>query len=982
MLDIDSIQHRFDTFHSLMANRIREILLVSSVYDAYILEEDGTLEERIWQQYADRGLSTMPRIRRVSGLKHALDIICSESIELVLAIVHDETESVSDLVRKVKEIKPNLPVAILATDPSSLNRLSDPLQQIGVDRIFLWQNDPTLLVAIIKYFEDMANVDHDTRVGAVRVVLLVEDSIAHYSIMLPAIYTAIMERTRRLIDEGLNHLHRQLRMRSRAKIVLADNYEEAVDLFQRYRPYILGVVTDVRFAKDGRTNDNAGFELVRILRRKEHELPVCIQSAEPQKNQRQALEIGTYFIDKNSNRLTDDLQRFLQEYMGFGDFIFRYPSGLEIARAEGLRELIDRLREVPIESILYHARQQHFSHWMMARTEIKIAEQFYPKRVEDFQTPEDIRKFLISVIESVLYEKQSDVITRFIPDRNPYEVQFMRQGSGSIGGKARGIGFLRYLLSRLGIRQLFPNVTIQIPPTLVICSDEFSHFLADNNLREGALRGALPFVELQQKFQDGIVRQELVGDLKSYLEMVLDPLAVRSSSILEDSHHLPLAGQYSTYMLPNNESTMDERLESLLAAIKMVWASTFGDNPRAYFRQAGHRLEDERMAVVLQTLGGRRRGVFFYPTISGVAQSHNFYPVSYMKPEDGVAQIALGLGKTVVEGGPIVRFCPRYPMLLPQFTEIRDWLYFTQKNFYALDMSRNRSPHTSATIDRLTLLPLEVAEKQHVLQQVASVYQSDSRLLVDSFIYSGPRIVTFQKVLRHPRLRLGELLANILTTCEKAMRTPVEIEFACDLSYDNGTVFYPLQLRPMAATKRWEKVTVTRAHRQQAICYSHMAHGNGFYRNLHDIVCINPLNFDVSKTREIAREIGKLNKILTDQGRHYVLIGFGRWGSVDPYMGIGVGWAQISGVKVLVEVGLKEFNVDPAQGTHFFQNITSMNIGCLSIPYNSNAFIHWDRVDSGEIIRETNFLKLYRWRRPLEIRIDGRSAKAVILAYS
>jgi hypothetical protein len=850
-----------------------------------------------------------------------------------------------------------------------------------VDRIFLWQNDPTLLVAIIKYFEDMANVDHDTRVGAVRVVLLVEDSIAHYSIMLPAIYTAIMERTRRLIDEGLNHLHRQLRMRSRAKIVLADNYEEAVDLFQRYRPYILGVVTDVRFAKDGRTNDNAGFELVRILRRKEHELPVCIQSAEPQKNQRQALEIGTYFIDKNSSRLTDDLQRFLQEYMGFGDFIFRYPSGLEIARAEGLRELIDRLHEVPIESILYHARQQHFSHWMMARTEIKIAEQFYPKRVEYFQTPEDIRKFLISVIESVLYEKQSDVITRFIPDRNPYEVQFMRQGSGSIGGKARGIGFLRYLLSRLGIRQLFPNVTIQIPPTLVICSDEFSHFLADNNLREGALRGALPFVELQQKFQDGIVRQELVGDLKSYLEMVLEPLAVRSSSLLEDSHHLPLAGQYSTYMLPNNESTMDERLKSLLAAIKMVWASTFGDNPRAYFRQAGHRLEDERMAVVLQTLVGRRREDFFYPTFSGVAQSHNFYPVSYMKPEDGVAQIALGLGKTVVEGGPIVRFCPRYPMLLPQFAEIRDWLYFTQKNFYALDMNQNMSARSSATTDRLTLLPLEVAEKQLVLQQVASVYQSDSRLLVDSFIYSGPRIVTFQKVLRHPRLRLGELISNILTTCEKAMRTPVEIEFACDLSYENGTVFYPLQLRPMAATKHWEKVTVTRAHRQQAICYSHMAHGNGFYRNLHDIVCINPLNFDVSKTREIAREIGELNKILTDQGRHYVLIGFGRWGSVDPYMGIGVGWAQISGVKVLVEVGLKEFNVDPAQGTHFFQNITSMNIGCLSIPYNSNAFIHWDRLDSGEIVRETDFLKLYRWRKSLEIRIDGRSAEAVILAY-
>ncbi len=980
MLDIDSIQHRFDTFHSLMANRIRQILLVSSVYDAYILEEDGTLEERIWQQYADRGLSTVPRIRKVSDPKHALDVIRSESIELVLVIVHDEADSVSDLARKIKETEPAPPVAILATNPSLLSRLSELSHQNGVDRIFLWQNDPTLLVAIIKYFEDLANVDHDTRVGAVRVVLLVEDSIAHYSRMLPAIYTAIMERTRRLIDEGLNHHHRQLRMRSRAKIVLAGNYEGAVNLFQRYRSYILGVVSDVRFMKDGRTNDNAGFELVQILRRREHELPICIQSADPQKNRNRALELGTHFIDKNSSRLTEDLQRFLQEYMGFGDFIFRSPAGPEIARAGSLRELIDRLGEVPIESILYHARQQHFSHWMMARTEIKIAEQLYPKREKEFQTPEDIRKFIVRVIESALYEKQSDVITHFIPGRNPYEIQFMKQGSGSLGGKARGIGFLRYLLSRLDIRQLFPDITIQIPPTLVICSDEFSHFLVDNNLWEDALQGALPFGELQQKFLAGRIPRGLVADLKSYLEVVHEPLAVRSSSILEDSRHLPLAGLYATYMLPNNETTLDGRLGSLLAAIKLVWASTFGDNPRAYFRQAGHRLEEERMAVVLQTLGGRRRGDLFYPTFSGVAQSHNYYPVSYMKPEDGVAQIALGLGKTVVEGGPIVRFCPRYPMLLPQFADIRDWLYFTQKNFYALDMSHCNAAHTPAAIDRLALLPLEVAEKQLVLQQVASVYQSDSRCLVDSFIYSGPRIVTFQKVLRHPRLRLGELLANILTTCEKAMRMPVEIEFACDLSYENGSVFYPLQLRPMAATKHWEKVTVTRQHRRQAICYSHMAHGNGFYRNLHDIVCVDPLNFDVSKTGEIAREIGELNKVLTERGRPYVLIGFGRWGSMDPLMGIGVGWAQISSVKVLVEVGLKEFNVDAAQGTHFFQNITSMNIGCLSIPYNSDAFMHWDRMDSGEIVRQTDFLKLYRWQRPLEIRIDGRTAKAVILA--
>jgi len=576
MLDIDDIQHRFDTFRSLMANRIREVLLVSSVYDAYILEEDGTLEERLWQQYADRGLSTVPRIRKVSSVERALEVIQGGKIDLVVAIVHEERELAVELALKVKAVRPDLPVTILATDPSSLPRLSDTAMHHGVDRIFLWQNDPTLLVAIIKYFEDRANVDHDTRVGGVRVVLLVEDSIAHYSTILPAIYTAIMRLTRRLIDEGLNLLHKQLRMRSRAKIVLADSLEEAVDLYRRYRPYILGVVTDVRFSKAGRLEDGAGFELVRMLRREDRELPICIQSAEPEENRPRALELGAYFIDKHSTRLIDDLQRFLRDYMGFGDFIFRSPVGLEIARAGTPREFLDRLREVPIESILYHGRQQHFSHWMMARTEIRIAEQLYPKQADDFSDPEELRSFLVQVIETVLHEKQSDVITRFLPGRNPHEVQFMRQGEGSLGGKARGIGFLRYLLSRLEIRRLFPDITIQIPPTLVVCSNEFGRFLHDNGLWDEAIGGTIPFNELQQRFLKGRVRPELAIDLRSYLLAVREPLAVRSSSILEDSLHLPLAGLYSTYMLPNNDPSVEERLASLLAAVKLVWAPPMG----------------------------------------------------------------------------------------------------------------------------------------------------------------------------------------------------------------------------------------------------------------------------------------------------------------------------------------------------------------------------------------------------------------------
>jgi hypothetical protein len=979
MLDLDSIQHRFDTFRSLMAYRVREILLVSSIYDAYIMEEDGTLEERIWQQYADRGLSTVPRIRKVSSVERALEAIRGEGVDLVLAIVHEDTGLAFDLAREVKALRQDLPVVVLATDPATLPQLEDQPTPSVVDRIFLWQNDPTLLVAIIKYLEDRANADHDTRAGGVRLVLLVEDSIPHYSTFLPAIYTAIMELTRRLIDEGLNHLHRQLRMRSRAKILLAGSFEEALHIYRRYQPYILGVISDVRFMKAGRLDDDAGFELLRLLRRDMPEIPVCIQSAEPEKNRARAEALQAHFIDKNSSRLMDDLQHFLQETMGFGDFVFRLPDGCEVSRAGNPRELLDRLREAPAESLLHHARQQHFSHWMMARTEVRIAEQLYPKRAEDFEDAEGLRRFLIRVIENVLEEKQSDVITRFMPGRHPLELQFMRWGDGSLGGKARGIGFLRYLLSRLEVRRLFPDIDIRIPPSLVVCSNEFARFLEDNRLWEPALKGGLPFPELQRRFLKGRLREEIIHDLRSYLQTVREPLAVRSSSILEDSLNLPLAGLYSTYMLPNSDRSLDERLWSLLAAIKLVWASTFGDNPRAYFRQTSYRLEDERMAVVVQTLGGCRRGDVFYPTFSGVAQSHNFYPVSYMKPEDGVAQIALGLGKTVVEGGPIVRFCPRYPLLLPQFADMRDWLYFTQKSFYALDMAPIREPRDPVTMDRLKSLPLSVAETHQVLPQVASVYQSDSGLLVDSFFYDGPRIVTFQKVLRNPRLKLGELLCTLLTTCERAMRVPVEIEFAFDLPEEQRPVFYPLQLRPMAAQRRWERVTITPERKADAFCYSSMAHGNGSYPGIRDLVCVRPDTFDIAKTREIAREIGGLNKRLVEEGRPYALVGFGRWGSTDPWMGIGVGWAQISGVKVLVEVGLKGFNADPAQGTHFFQNVTSLNIGCLSVPYGSQAFIRWEHLAAAKVVQETPYLRQLRWEQPLEILVDGRVGEAVIL---
>ncbi len=979
MSTLDDLKHRFDTFRALMPHKIREILLVSSAYDAYVLEEDGSLEERIWDQYMERGLSSVPRIRKVSTIDGALDIVHRERVDLVLTILHDESDMASQLAERIREARADLPVVFLVTDPDMLAQLP-PQNDSEAPGVFLWQNDPALLLAIVKSYEDRLNVAHDTELGKVRVILLVEDSVSHYSSFLPLMYTSIMRLTNRLMDDSLNHLHRQLRMRSRAKILLADSFEKAMEFFHAYRPYLLGVVTDVRFRRNGDFDDNAGFELTRRLREKIPELPVCIQSAEPEKNRSSAHDIDTHFLDKNSIHLLEDLERWLMDCMGFGDFVFRDSQGHEILRVSTPGELIDALKTVPMDSVIRHARHQDFSHWMMARTEIAIAERLSPARVEDFRSDEDIRRHIMHVIETVQYEKQSDVITHYSPGKNPFELQFMRLGSGSLGGKARGIGFLRYLLSRLEIRRDFPDIGIEIPPTLVICADKFTDFVDRHDLWDFALDKNTRQEDIRRRFLELPVQNELIEDLRHYLRFVQAPLAVRSSSMMEDSRNFPLAGLYSTYMLRNNEEDLERRLEALLRAIKLVWASTFGSDPKAYFRQTAYRLKDERMAVVVQTLAGSNHGGDFYPTFSGVAQSHNFYPVSYMKPEDGVAQIALGLGKTVVEGGAIVRFCPKYPQVLPQFAKIRDYLYFTQKDFYALDMHpiQEAVENTPSQDDDLVRLPLERAERHGVLQHVASVYQSESEVLVDSFFYEGPRIVTFMKVLRDPRLRLGELLGRLLAHSQYAMRTPVEIEFAVDLHGGNKPIVYPLQLRPMASKSRWEKIRIEPELKKRAVCYSNQTHGNGIVRNISDVVYVRPDAFDTAKTTEIAREIGEFNRKLVEARRPYLLVGFGRWGSTDPSMGIGVRWSQISGVKVLVEAGLEAFNVDPAQGTHFFQNVTSLNIGCLSVPYDSESFFHWDWLEERPPVEQTRYLKHVRLESPLDIRIDGREGEAVI----
>jgi hypothetical protein len=980
MQKLDGVRRRFDNYRLLMPTRITEILLVSSLYDAYTLEEDGTLEEILWDQYLERGLSQVPHIRKVPDVQTALTVIRNEKIDLVLTMSQAGDESTLGLARKAKAIRASLPIALLATDRVSLERLAPVAREAGIDRVFLWHNDPGLLLAIIKYFEDLANIDHDTKLGGVRAILLVEDSISHYSAFLPTMYTVIMQLTRQLIDDGLNHLHKQLRMRSRAKVILAETYEEAQSLVDRYGSHILGVISDVQFWKDGELCDQAGFELTRMLRSRVVDLPICLQSADPDKNRAGAEELRVYFVDKNSPSMLSELRTFLKDYMGFGDFVFRGQNGQEFMRAANTKELIQKLKTAPLEAVLYHAGRQDFSHWMRARGELIIADQLYPKRITDFPEPEMIRNYIITVIEQVQRDKQRDVITEYKPGKDPKEMEFMRLGRGSLGGKARGIAFLRFLLSRVKLDTAHRGVKIVVPSTLVICSVEFERFLDDNGLRPVVLDPDMEYKDLKERFVSGRIHKSLRDNLRAYLEKMNVPLAVRSSSILEDSQHLPLAGLYDTVMLPNNRENMEDRLTDLVTAIKLVWASTFGPNPKAYFKQSNYRVEEEHMSVIIQQIGGSEHGSHFYPTFSGVAQSHNFYPVSYMKPEEGIVQIAMGLGKMVVEGGSSLRFSPRYPQLLPQFSNSRDWLYLSQKQFYGLSLAASQNGQTCIP-GRVELLPLTEAEDAGVLQQIGSVYQQESDLLVDSFFYKGPRVVTFNKVLKNSQFPLCSVLIDLLGLCEDAMRTPAEIEFAVDIPKGSGVpTIYLLQLRPMTSRSRWQPVVIDDNHVEAAVGRTRMAHGNGIYENINDIVLVKPETFEKRFTREIAAEVGDMNKRMVNEGRPYMLIGYGRWGSTDPWMGIGVQWSQIAGVKVLVEVGLPDFNVDPSQGTHFFQNVTSLNIGCISIPHGDKyAMLDWDWLHSLPVIEDNAYTSLLRPSSPIEVRIDGRNGNTVIL---
>ena len=971
----------FKVFHELMAKKVTEILLVSSPYDAFIMEEEGRLAERIIHEYRGLNLSRPPMLTWASTAHEALNALSQKKFDLVITMPQVDETDAYELGHQIKSKFPDLPVFLMIqnTNRHLLDRKF--ADHNSIDRLYVWYGNSDLLLALIKNLEDRMNVAYDTQRARVRVIVIVEDSPIYYSSLLPLLYKEIVSQTQAVMEESLNDEHRILRMRARPKILVAQNYEEAVDLYQRYKPYLLGIFSDVRFPKNGKMDDDAGFKLLSMIRKDSPDLPLLNFSSE-ESNRSRAQKIPAVFLNKNSSTLHSEIRSFFMQYLGFGEFVFRLPDGKEIGRASNLREMEKILPGIPDESVFYHATHNHFSSWLMARSEIMLASKLKPVKISDFQSIGEAKQYLVSIIHERRLGRQKGIITEFDSRRFDPDADFIKIGKGSLGGKARGLAFMSTRLKNSPqFLEKFKNVNIAVPKSLVISTEGFDSFLSENNLEDVAT-GDFKDEKIIRLFTAAHVPEWLRQNLEQYSAYADYPLAVRSSSLLEDAQFQPFAGIYETYMIPNNHPDLLERVNQLILAIKLVYASTYCENARAYVKNTFHRTEDEKMGIIIQQLTGKIYGDYFYPAISGVAQSYNYYPISYMKPEDGLAHIALGLGKIVVEGGVALRFSPKYPQFLPQFSTVDDILQNSQRFFYALNMTG--FPNNLASNEEATLEKLDIDETiNHApVRHLCSTYSAQDHRIRDGIQASGYPVCTFASVLKYQSLPLAEILSEILTIGRQGMGCPVEIEFAVNMPFDTDEKpsFELLQIRPMAVNQYNLEVAIGDGDIAKAFCYSTMALGNGQYQEIEDIIFVNPDTFDAARTMEIASEIGNVNKEMILHKRKYLLIGPGRWGSADRWLGIPVRWTDISGVGAIVETTIEGLKADPSQGSHFFHNITSSGISYLNTSEGGKDFIDWKWLRSLPAENETRYLKHIILEKPLTIKIDGKKSEAVIIA--
>jgi DNA-binding NarL/FixJ family response regulator len=976
----DDFDLSFKVFHELMAKKVTEILLISSPYEAFIMEEDGRLAERIIHEYRGLNLSRPPMLTWVSSAQEAMDALERKKFDLVITMPRVDDTDAYVLGGKIKAKFPDLPVFLLVHNTNRHLLDQKYSDRNTIDRIYVWYGNSDLLLALIKNLEDRMNVAYDTRRARVRVIILVEDSPIYHSSLLPLLYKEIVTQTQAVMEESINDEHRILRMRARPKILVAENYEEAVDLYRKYKPYLLSVFSDVRFPHRGKIDDQAGFTLQRMIRKENPDLPLLVLSSE-ENNREKALGIPAVFLNKNSPILNSEIREFFIQHLGFGEFIFRYPDGGEIARASNLREMEEILYTIPDTSVYYHAQRNHFSSWLMARSEVMLASKLKPIKVSDFPDTLEIKKYLVDCIHERRKGRQKGLITELVPEDFDPDADFVKVGKGSLGGKARGLAFMATLLKQNpAIIEKYKGIQISVPRTYVISTDGFDSFINDNNLRRFST-GTHSDARITEAFLNSKFPRWLQHNLDLFILHADYPLAVRSSSLLEDAQFQPFAGIYRTCMLPNNDPDPAKRLEQLIMAVKLIYASTYFESPRVYAKSTFHRVEDEKMAIVVQRLTGTAQGDHYYPAISGVAQSYNFYPIAHLKPEEGIAHIALGLGKTVVEGGTTLRFSPKYPQFLPQFSTVDDILSNSQRYFYALNMAG--FPDSLAETDDATLVKLDIDEvaDHPPVKLLSSTYMPEDHRIRDGAQVSGYRVMTFASIIKYRSFPLAEILDALLRIGRKGMGCPVEMEFAVNLPSDNLQVpaFDLLQIRPMAISQHNLEVEISDEDIRRAFCYSTMALGNGQFNEIADIVFVNPDNFDPAHTMEIATEIGQMNMELARKNRKYLLIGPGRWGSADRWLGIPVNWRDISGVGAIVETTTKNLKADPSQGTHFFHNITSLGISYLTNSGNDSDFIDWKWLQALPAEKDTAHLRHVALDEPLTIKIDGKKSCAVIM---
>ncbi|TKG95819.1 pyruvate, phosphate dikinase [Puteibacter caeruleilacunae] len=971
-----------DIFQELMPSKVKEILLVATLYDSYTIVREGQFSDKIFGEYLQLNLYSAPRFTSVNSQEEALSILNTKHFDMVIIMAGVDKQMPLQTAEAIHEMKARLPILLLVNNNSDLayfTRAAEPIN--AIDRVFVWNGNSTVFLAMIKYIEDKKNVARDTKLGNVRVILLVEDSVKYYSRYLPLLITSVMTQTQNLVsDESNDELHMILKMRARPKVLLVSTYEDAVDVIKKYKDYLLCVISDVKFAKEGIEDEDAGVELLKYVKQVlRFPVPLLMQSHD-NSNAERAQMVGADFINKNSESLSMDIHNFIFKKLGFGDFVFRNVYGQPIDQARSLNEFEDLIRRVPIETLLFHGKTNDFSTWLMARGEINMAEQLLPYQVDDFSDPQDVRKLCLRVFERVKEKKLRGRIIKFDPSVITGDRFIVRLGKGSLGGKGRGLAFLSNFIENIDFKKIIPNINVRIPATSIIGSLEFDRFIEINDLYE-KLYHDRSFENVKRLFCEAQLSLELETKLFQYLERMDKPLAVRSSGLFEDSLLQPFAGVYSTYILPNNHEDLNERFKQLVAAVKLVYASIFTKYSQSYFDAVNYKVEEEKMAVIIQELVGQQYENYYYPNLSGVAQSFNYYPFSYMKPDDGFSVSAVGLGMYVVGGEKSYRFCPKYPEL--NHSSLGDQIRDSQKAFYALDLSKKELDLLEGG-EQASIVKMRIreAEKHGSLDHCTSTYDMENDMLIPGLSIKGPRVIDFADILKYNYVPLAETIFLLLKIFKQAMGTPVEIEYAVDLTKDERgyPTFYLLQIKPLIRREEEVEIDIDDFSREEMIMMSHKGMGNGELTGIRDVVYVDIDEFDRTRTKEMASQIGELNRKMEEEGREYILIGPGRWGTRDPFTGIPVLWAQISKAKVIVEMGLKDFPLDASLGSHFFHNVTSMNVGYYSIPFqNQDNFVRLNYLAKEQMISETQFIKHVRYDEDIRVFMDGREQTAVIL---